>query len=262
MMDLSKMNLGELASLQSKLGVLRSAGDALFKGGLEPLFNLSGDASVITVEPILSFGPVVDVVPFEAEVEFSAAQPLLDASPEQVAAPEPVAKVAAVETIAPEYVLGPVTDQEKRQIEALFVKGASNAEISASLHRHPSIVGSHIYYYKKRLVQAAPVQASTSDTEAAVARKTVVALAGQAADQLRAETTQIQKPGGDRGGLQQLRPAEHDPVQSGAVGGQSIVTASDEARPAYVGESKRIWDRIKGLGFPKNWDADLDLEMV
>ncbi|MDO8982748.1 hypothetical protein [Cypionkella sp.] len=272
-MDLSKMSRSDLTALQGKLLVIGHAGDALARGGLEPLICLTGEASTITVEPILSFGPVADVVLFEVDIDFTVPK----AAPKPASEPAQVVMYEGIETtltamiadacpVAPEHILGPVTNQEKCQIEALFLKGASTAEISASLRRHPSIVGSHIYYYKKRLakplVQAVPAQASTTDATAAVARKTVVALAGQAADQPRIESAEIQKPGGDRGGLQQLRPAEHDPVQSGAVGGQSLATASDEARPAYVGESKRIWDRIKGLGFPKNWDADLDLEMV
>ncbi|GLS87705.1 hypothetical protein GCM10010873_26790 [Cypionkella aquatica] len=276
-MDLTKMNRDDLKALQGKLRVIGNASDALAEGGFEPLICLTGDASVITVEPILSMGPVAEVVLFEAVTDFpvilhpsetvedAAHNALVDALETRVGLPEACATVEALQVKQQsselDLVSGPVTEAEKRQIEDMFLKGASNAEISASLRRHPSIIGSHIYYFKKRQVEAAPVKSSVASAQPTEARKAVVALAGQAADQ-RATTSKIQKPGGDQGGLQQLHPAEHDPVQSGAVSGQSPATAPEQAAENLPMIRSPIWDHVKALGFPKGWDAELDLEMV
>lgn len=277
-MDLTKMNREDLTDLRFKLAVIGAAGDALAQGGLEPLICLTGDASVITVEPILSFGPVAEVVLFEAAPDFPAPEPLRVSKPVEAAMQKPVVVEARVDlpqdratleepeikkqTSELDLVSGPVTDAERQQIEALHNQGMSNSDIAKRLSRHGSIVGTVIHHLKRRAKAPAPATAAAKPINEQAARKEVVSLAGQAADIPRAESAQIQKPGGDQGGLQQLANAEHDPVQSGAAVGQLAAAAPDEAALAYTGEMKRIWEHIKALGFPKGWDAELDLEAV
>lgn len=295
-MDLSKMSRGDLGELQAKLRVIGIATDALAQGGLEPTICLTGDASVITVEPILSFGPVADVVLVEPMTDAPVPEPILSFVPVAEAVlvepmsdspvPEPVQEMAgeltesvsarlvqAVECAASsvsaeaqqekktvselDLVSGPVTDAEKRQIEALHKQGMSNAEIALRLNRHGSIIGTCIYHLKRQAKVPAPAlpEAKEPISEQA-ARQAVVTLAGQAADMPRAVSAVIQKLGGDQGGLQQLHPAENDPVQAGAT-----PAAPAEAALVYTGEAKRVYQHVMSLGMPKGWDADLDLEM-
>ncbi|MFC3180473.1 helix-turn-helix domain-containing protein [Cypionkella sinensis] len=279
-MDLTKMNRGDLDALIRKLHVISSATDVLALGGLEPSICLTGEASVITVEPILSFGPVAEVALFEFGIDFAAPEPLQVSEPVEAAAQKPGAvgprlyrphrgKPATLqdpqmkeEPAELDLVSGPVTNAERQQIEALHKQGMSNADIAKRLNRHGSIIGTCIYHLKRQAKAPATGKPAAKLINEEAARKEVVCLAGQAADTPRAESAQIQKPGGDQGGLQQLRPAENDPVQSGARDGQLAAIAPDEAAPAYTGETKRIWEHVKALGFPKGWDAELDLEAV
>lgn len=267
MMDLSKMSRSDLTALQSRLNVIGVASEYLAQGGLEPLISLTGDASVITVEPILSYGPVADVVLIEnASIEIAPgvasviASPMPDAAPAEMrsAAAEHTVPLPAIARMKEEFrkaavtpaaptlaavgdgrVTGPMSDEEKRTIAEMRSQGLGSTDIAARLKRKPQVIA----MYLMRLPQGAgqvPAQAK----EAAQA----------------AVSAEIQMPGGDREGLQQQH-AEHDPVQSGAVDGQQSVATPDEARLSFTGESKRIWDHVQSLGFPKGWDANLDLEM-
>lgn len=266
MMDLSRMNRNDLTALQGKLQLIGIASEALARGGLEPLISLTGDASVITVEPILSYGPVADVVLIEnTSIEIAPPQIPADAPSTLESVLEDMQAVAATEYAAPlaamaqmkadagvvgrklmpsvpvssDLVTGPMSAGEKATIAQMVGRGALCGEIATALNRKPQVIALYLSRWPHG------VGAAVVKTEAAVA----------------VPVAEIQLPGGDREGLQQHRPVEHDPVQSGVVDGQRPVATPDEARLSFTGESKRIWDHVKSLGFPKGWDADLDLEM-
>jgi hypothetical protein len=227
-MNLLKMNRTELSALQGKLKVIGEVVGHLAQNGFDPLISLSSEASVITVDPVLSFGPVSELVLIEPAVaEFETPSPLraddVAAVPE-AKAPTPSGSVKSLD--APEFVAGPVTADEKRQIEDLHKQGLSNADIAKHLSRRPSIVGSHLYYLKRRTAEALsdakdPKPAPSPEP----ARESVISLA-------------TAKP--------EEAPAATDPGDGDAD---------------YKGENLQIWQHIKRLGFPKGWDADLDLEM-
>ncbi|MCL4069020.1 hypothetical protein M3484_20900 [Pseudomonas sp. GX19020] len=265
---------GELRTLQSELGTVATAAEVLAEGDFEPEISLGTEGTIIRTRPVAGLncdlllidqdkGADVEiepeaVLPVAAEV-FSAPAPLAKAQPNASAAPLPPVTLR----------IGSLDDAERREILRLHGLGESNSLIAMKLSRRVQTVGLFLESIKRKAAKAPqetkqPGQPAPSEGQGAQdpgeAATDEVAPAPSA---LVAGGADIEILGGDQGGLQRDRLAEHDPVQAeggGRLGSASLPSA--EAPPGLNELGRQIWVFLSRLSFPRGWDIELDLDMI
>lgn len=279
-MDLNNLSREDLRRLQGELRTVATAVDALADGDMEPEISLTGEATIIRTRPVTGISNSADpelLLPVDdqpIEIEPAPAPAPLPVPPASFAPPAPLSKPPAkpMADLPATLKQGPLDDGERAEILRRHGAGQSNAAIAAALSRRVQTVGLFLGSGQRKAVKAGQAAETEKPGQPAPSEGQVAQGPGEAAiievapaqSAPAAGGADIEILGGDQGGLQRDRPAEHDPVQAGGAGqsGNAARASSAEAPPGLNELGRQIWHFLTQMSFPRGWDIELDLDLI